>query len=1014
VKSTAAKLQTQAKRRLLSAPVTYGLALTMALLAALLYFLWRDHAAKIEAGEHQVAAITLGSDRQLTLEMRTIERALQEIAGHARTLSLIAPERAPTLLRENIAAVRRLHAELADIVIVDDTGAAVSDGDGDPDIVHWARRPENRVAADGLIIGPPRLAPTGQWILPVAVPLIAAEPGPRQGWVLARLRLSALWDIIGGLDVGRHGVANIFHRNGTMLARSRHPERAVGQDFSQSELMRELLPRSPIGSSDRVSPVDGVRRILAYRALERYPLVVVAGVSRREFLGPWYSRAAGVAVIVVFYALGWLLLVRVLSSAQEEQAALMTELQAARDTLLDAQEIAKLGSWSLDLATGKIEFSQVAQDLYGWVPGKTPLTLQTWLAQLHPDDRERVEAQHARHVAEDTFDEMRFRTVRPDGSIRSLVALGQVVETDDGRRMMVGTVQDITDLEQAHAQLQKTEAQYKLLFEQNPLPFWVFHRETLQILEANEAAIAQYGYSREEFQALNLSDIRPAEDVAEMLAAARSPNPEKRRGRIWRHVRKDGTVFNVAVHSSDITFDGQPARLVLVLDITERERYEAQLAYQASHDELTGLLNRGALLRSLADLLDRVGDAPVALLYIDINNFKLINDSQGHEVGDEVLRVVANRLRALVPNADRVCRLGGNEFLVVIADVVDQAAADAVVATILAALAQPIEALASLHYLSLNAGIVRYPEQGRDPELLLKNAGLATHEAKRRGQNRLVEHAPAFEHAVSSRQQLASRLHEAMQKNEFEMFFQPLFNTSWRRPIGLEALIRWRHPERGLVPPSEFIPVCEDSGLIVPLGRWVLREACRYHRLLAAAGWPQLTIAVNVSAMQFLSGELKNDIPALLREFDIPKGVLELELTESLIMENPESVIEVMRELRQYGVLLSIDDFGTGYSSMSYLHRLPVDKLKIDRSFVANVDTDRHNAAICLAVLALARSFELKVIAEGVETQAQFDWLRAHDCDEVQGYLFARPEAFEEMLTALGPANEGVGENHRG
>jgi diguanylate cyclase (GGDEF)-like protein/PAS domain S-box-containing protein len=806
------------------------------------------------------------------------------------------------------------------------------------------------------------------------------------------------------------------------------------------------------------------------------------------------------------------------------------------------------------------------------------------------------------------------------------------------------------------ARWREAERQYELLFEQNPLPFWVFHRDTLRILEANAAAVAQYGYSREEFRRMGLAEIRPAEDVAEAMAVARTDRPEDRRGRIWRHVRRDGSVFDVSVHSADITFRGEPARLVLALDISERVdeqrrlelseqrfqlvaratsdavfdwnivtgdswrtdsfdaifnyrsaqmqptieawrervhpgdvarvdaelerffasdelewhdtyrfrrgdgsyahvldrgrlergpagrpermvggmvdvtrqhedeaalrllrraiestengiaivdasapdlplvyvngaferitgypmaeaigrncrflqgadrdqdalatlraalagpheaqvllrnyrrngelfynqlslapvrdesgaathfvgilndvserlRHEGQLAFQASHDELTGLLNRGALLASLEHQMGPGRDCAVSLLYLEIDDFNLINDSLGHEVGDEVLRVVARRIHAEVGGADRVGRIGGSEFLAVLAAAGGEQAPDRVAARIAAALAEPVEALGTLHYLGVNLGIARCPGHGDTPEQLFKNAGLATHEARRRGNHPLVEYSPDFERAVRERQALVSRLHSAIGRQEFELHFQPLYSVATRAPLGMEALVRWRHPERGLVPPGEFIPVCEDSGLIVPLGRWVLREAARHHARLVEAGWPGLGIAVNVSALQFLSGELQHDIPALIAEFALPPGFLELELTESLVMENPEAVIATMRELRAQGVQISIDDFGTGYSSMGYLHRLPVDKLKIDRSFVAGVEGNRHNAAICESILALARSFDLKVIAEGVETQAQLDWLHAHGCDEAQGYLLARPTPFSEMLERLG------------
>ena len=557
------------------APATYGVALTVALLATLVYFLWRDHQAKLESAERQVAAMALGSDRLLSLAMLNLEHALKGIAVDSRRLLSTDPEHASALLQETITGAHRRHPELLDIVIVDESGRALSAGNGNAGVVQWASLPQNRIGADGLIIGRPQRLTNGQWFLPLAVPL-ATEPGERHAWVLARYRLAALWGIASGLDVGEHGVANVFHRDGTMLARSRDPATSVSHDYSQSELMRVLLPRSPVGTSNQVSPVDGERRILAYRALEHYPLVVAVGVSLEEFLGSWYQRAGAVALVIIFFSLGWLLLLRILSRANAGQQSLLRQLRKSSETLLEAQVIANLGSWSLDLETGKVEFSPQAQSIYGWRPGMAPLTLQTCLAQTYPEDRARLEAEHARHVAEGSFEDTRYRIVRPDGSMRSIVARGRVVE-EDGRRIMVGTVQDITDLAEAHAQLQQAEAQYRLLFDQNPLPFWVFHRETLQILEANEAAIAQYGYTREEFQSMSLADIRPPEDVVDALAVAREDHPEKRRGRVWRHIRKDGSLFYVAIHSADITFRGEAARLVLALDITDRLRQQQQL-----------------------------------------------------------------------------------------------------------------------------------------------------------------------------------------------------------------------------------------------------------------------------------------------------------------------------------------------------------------------------------------------------------------------------------------------------
>jgi diguanylate cyclase (GGDEF)-like protein/PAS domain S-box-containing protein len=688
---------------------------------------------------------------------------------------------------------------------------------------------------------------------------------------------------------------------------------------------------------------------------------------------------------------------------------------------------------------------------------------------------------------------------------------------------------------QGRGRLREAEAEYRLLFEENPLPFWVFHRETLRILEANAAAVAHYGYSREEFRGMGIASIRPPEDVAEAEAVARRAHPEERRGRVWRHVRRNGEIIHVSVHSADIVFRGQPARLVLAIDIGERlrdqqrleaseqrfqlvaratsdavfdwnivtgeswrtdsfdalfgyrsaempptidgwrervhpddlarvdaklaaffasdgvewqdtyrfrrgdggwahvldrgrlvrdeagrplrmvggmvditrqheteeilRRHEGRLAWQASHDELTGLLNRSGLLATLQRLVGDAGGRPHGLLCLEIDDFNLVNDSLGHEVGDEVLRVVGARLREQVGNVDCVGRIAGSEYFALLREGPESIEAQA--ERLLGALAEPVQALGTLHYLGINAGLARCPEHGDTPERLFRNAGLATHEARRRAHHQLVAYSPEFDRAASERLQLVSRLHEALARQEFELFYQPVYDVASGAPRGLEALVRWRHPERGLVPPAEFIPVCEDSGLIVPLGRWVLLEAARQNARLVAAGWPALSIAVNVSALQFRSGELLEDIPALVREFALPRGFLELELTESLVMDDPEAVIDTMQSLRGLGARIAIDDFGTGYSSMAYLHRLPVDKLKIDRSFVDGVESDAHNAAICESILALARSFGLSVTAEGVETPAQLQWLRAHGCELAQGYLMARPQPFEEMLATL-------------
>jgi len=315
------------------------------------------------------------------------------------------------------------------------------------------------------------------------------------------------------------------------------------------------------------------------------------------------------------------------------------------------------------------------------------------------------------------------------------------------------------------------------------------------------------------------------------------------------------------------------------------------------------------------------------------------------------------------------------------------------------ALSQPIELAGVRHVLTPSLGHCRYPHAGHDAETLLKRADLAMYHAKRQGRNRAIAYREEFDSAVSQRLQLVSRLREALRNQEFELAFQPLFDPAGRL-LALEALARWRHPERGLLLPSEFIGVCEESGLIVDLGRFVLREAARHHALLAATGLGNVRLSVNVSAAQF-GHELYRDVADVVAEFALPADALELEITESVIMDNPERAIEMMQRITALGVGISVDDFGTGYSSLAYLKRLPIDRLKIDRSFVQDLGHDAEDAAICASIIGLGHLLDLRIVAEGVETEEQLHWLRERGCDELQGFLLGRPQPFEVLLPTL-------------
>jgi diguanylate cyclase (GGDEF)-like protein/PAS domain S-box-containing protein len=542
--------------------------------------------------------------------------------------------------------------------------------------------------------------------------------------------------------------------------------------------------------------------------------------------------------------------------------------------------------------------------------------------------------------------------------------------------------------------LAEVERQYHFVFEHSPMASWIHDRATLAFLEVNSTAETVFGYSREQFLAMSVVDLHPGNPLSPARPRSYTPPPDGASGpREYR--RHDGSIVHAIVHGANVEFAGRPARLVLIEDVSERMRLEQVAEFQASHDELTGLPNRAAFTEALSRKLQQGGTLEVAVL--DFNQFQLINDSLGHAIGDAVLAVVGQRLRDLAAQPFDAARLGGDEFALCLPITAQHGSAD-ILMQLMHTLCAPIEAMGTLTYLTPNIGVAACPEHAADPEALVKRASVAMHEAKRRPGATILRFSATFEQASDHRLETIGRLHRAIEQQEFELYFQPQCTLASGQPSGVEALLRWRDPQRGLVMPNAFIGLCESSGLIVPLGRWVLRESCRCRQLLVDAGWPALTVAVNVSALQFVAGDFVADIAALVREFDLPPGAIELELTESIIMENPDQAIERMQALRALGMRLSIDDFGTGYSSMAYLRRLPVDKLKIDRGFVTAVDGDPHNAAICDAVLALARSFSLSVIAEGVETSGENDWLLQHGCDAAQGYLRARPMPIDALL----------------
>lgn len=475
-------------------------------------------------------------------------------------------------------------------------------------------------------------------------------------------------------------------------------------------------------------------------------------------------------------------------------------------------------------------------------------------------------------------------------------------------------------------------------------------------------------------------------------------------GEIWNR-RKNCEIFPQWLTISVVRDEaGEVVHYIaLCTDITQRKFDEERIERLAYYDPLTDLPNRVLLQDRLARVLANAqrNHRAAAILMLDLDRFKNINESLGHGIGDAVLQAVAERLRVSVRDADTVARLGGDEYLVVLADIDDAQDAAVVAKKILDSFAPPIVVGERELGVSLSIGISVFPNDGEDQQTMMKNADSAVYSAKQAGRNTYQFYTRDMNASTLETLMIENALRRALDREELRLYFQPQADMRTGEIIGAEALIRWQHPDLGLLAPGAFIPIAEDSGLIIPIGEWVLEEACRHVKGWHDAGFSKLTVAVNMSAVQFRQENLSKRIFEIGRDTGADLGFVELELTESMIMHNAEQMIDTMRAMKTLNLKLSIDDFGTGYSSLSYLKRFPLDKLKIDRSFVNDISDNPADLAISKVIIDLAHNLNLKAIAEGVETEEQLRLLRDNECDELQGYFFSRPVPAEEFMRML-------------
>lgn len=604
---------------------------------------------------------------------------------------------------------------------------------------------------------------------------------------------------------------------------------------------------------------------------------------------------------------------------------------------------------------------------------------------------------------------------RRDGSEFPLDILLRPVHSSSGKQILAA-VRDTTERDATLAALHEARERGRVTLES--IGDAVLSIDTDGKLDyLNKGAEQMVGWSRDEAlgrplaQIFQIGEHNARDTVLVPLEHAIRENPDLGMTRLSVLSHRDGSEVSIEYTVAPIRDKAGKATGMMVVfrDISKTREMAHQMAYLAQHDFLTNLPNRMLLSDRLTQAIgsaERNG-AQLAVLFLDLDHFKHINDSLGHGIGDRLLESVAKRLAACVRRSDTVSRVGGDEFVILLAEI--EHADDAAISA-----RKLIDALGGTHQIaghalqvSTSIGISVYPYHGQDAETLVKNADLAMYHAKDSGRNNFQFFTPDMDLRSVERQAIESGLRHALDHGEFELYYQPKVDLATGAVIGAEALIRWQHPQRGLISPAHFIPIAEDSGLIVPIGRWVMQAACRQMQAWRKIGAPLVSVSVNISALDFRSRHFLDNVRAILADTQVEPHYLELELTESVLMQHAEAAICLLDELKGIGVRLSVDDFGTGYSSLSYLRHFPIDVVKIDQSFLHEITTRADNAAIVSAVIGMCEGLQCAVIAEGVETAEQAAFLLARRCAQGQGYLFGRPMPADDFAKQLSRKREG-------
>ena len=849
-------------------------------------------------------------------------------------------------------------------------------------------------AASGLVISAPLVSrTTGKWTI-VLSRRISNKDGGFAGIVLAVLDVEYFQKLFRSLDLGSHGSVALYDMDWRLAARYPPSEKDMGNKLSGLTVERYFKQGVTQGDYHTRSLLDGIDRLFSFRQVGGLPLVVIAGVAETDYLSEWHHHIWEYGLGATIFAL----VVVVLRQRQRRGEVALLKSQEDLRTIADYTY-----DWEYWEGPQRelLYISPSCERITGYSQAEFMADSGLLYRIVHPDDRHLMQ-EHLDNVSGQHLDSIDFRIARRDGGICWIAHGCQAVYGVGGKYLgRRASNRDITERKKIEAEIRIAATAFEsqegiLISDANNI-----------VLRVNKAFTAITGYSADEIVGRDPSILSSGRQGANFYAAMwKSINATGAwEGEIWNR-RKNGEIYPehltiTAVKDQDGTVVNYVASLA---DITKSKLAEEEIRNLAFFDPLTRLPNRRLLQDRLQQALASSGRSGKegALLFIDLDNFKTLNDTLGHDIGDILLQQVAQRLESCVRQGDTVARLGGDEFVVMLEGLSEQRLEAAeqtemVGEKILDLLNQPYRLGRHEYHSTPSIGATLFIDYQQPIENLLKQADIAMYQAKTAGRNTLRFFDPRMQETIKVRAALESELRSALELGQFRLYYQMQVDSAGRR-LGAEALIRWLHPERGLVSPVEFIPLAEETGLILPIGQWVLETACAQLK-----SWQQnaetreLLLSVNVSSKQFRQPQFATLVSKIVRQYGIDPKLLKFELTESMLLDNIDDTITTMNALKEVGVRISLDDFGTGYSSLQYLKRLPITQLKIDQSFVRDIAVDSSDKAIVSTVIAMAHSLGLDVIAEGVETEVQRKFLFNMGCIHYQGYLFGKPVPVEQF-----------------